>query len=284
MKLKLVTLNAGLLSFFGGLLKFAPFVEERVIELPRQLRKLNPDILILQEVYWQWHREWIISELRDLLPHSLYSRKIRHLGLENGLMMLSKMPGSGSLHLFQAAPPDERFLDSKGFFAANLAMSNGNLNVINLHTTAGGFWLHPESSKANRIRASQIQQVLDYARTVTGTLLITGDLNAGPGVSEENFRQFTDTDYDSIHDLLHPGSTEFTWDPENQLNRTSPHKTCPPQRIDHVLIRKTDIQSGRLQPLTSVICCREEVVAVPSGKKVTVSDHFALNVEMEWEG
>lgn len=281
--LRILTLNTGLLSILGGRVQFAPYVEERLAELPRQLKKLDVDILALQEVYRQPHREWIISGLRDVLPYSLYVRKKRHWGLENGLMLLSKTPVSGSLHLFQAAPMDERFLDSKGFLVANLEMGGRNLTVINLHTTAGGLRSHPESLKANRLRANQIQQVIDYARNVAGTLVVTGDLNAGLGVSEENFQQFLDADYASIHDLLHPGSDECTWDPQNQLNRASPHKKCPPQRIDHVLIHNADLQSGQLRPLSSVICCCDEVVPVLSGNKVTVSDHFGLLVEVEWE-
>lgn len=283
MKLRIVTLNAGLLSVFGGRITFAPYVEERLTELPGQLRQLNPDIVALQEVYREPHRKHIISQLRDVLPYSLYSRRKRHLGLENGLMLLAKVPISGALHLFQAAPLDERFLDSKGFLVADLEMGGRKLTVINLHTTAGGLYLHPESVQANQLRTRQIQQVLDCAAEISGTLAIMGDLNAGPGISEENFRQFFAADYASIHDLLHPKDNDFTWDPQNPLNSTGPHKKCPPQRIDHVLVRNADLHSGRLHPLTSIIGCREEVVTVASGGKVTVSDHFALQVELTWE-
>lgn len=283
MKLRILTLNAGLLSFFGGRLKFAPFVEERRTEMPRQLKKLDPDILLLQEVYLQPHREWILSELKDILPYNLYSRRVRHLGLENGLMLLSKMPVTGELHLFHAAPFDEYFLDSKGFLTAQFEIGCRTLTVINLHTTAGGFWHHPESPTADRLRANQIQQVIDYGRDVAGTLLVAGDFNAGPGVSEGNFRQFLDAGYVSLYDQQHPESKEVTWDPQNPLNRQSPHKKCPPQRIDHVLVRKTDWETGIIRALTSAICCAEEAVPVQPEGKVTISDHYGLSVEMEWQ-
>jgi endonuclease/exonuclease/phosphatase family metal-dependent hydrolase len=278
-----VTLNAGLLSVLGGRVEFAPFVAERLADLPEQLRRLDADIVALQEVYRQEQREFILAALRDVLPHFAYGRKRRNLGIENGLLTLSRLPMTGSLALFRDRAIDERLLDNKGVLACRIEIGGGSgLTLFNLHTTAGSFLLHPEGPKANRIRARQIQQVLELAAADAAVTMIVGDLNAGPGVSEENFRQVLEAGYESVYDLLQGPDRAYTWDPANRLNRNGPHRSSPPQRIDHVFMRKRDLVRGRIRPLSSVICCQEETVSTPAGERVTVSDHLGLQVDLEW--
>lgn len=282
MKLRIVTLNAGLLSVLGGRVEFAPFVAERLAALPAELRRLDADIVALQEIYRQEHREFILAELRDVFPHFVYGRKRRNLGIENGLMTLSKTPAAGSLALFRDAAIDERLIDNKGVLSCRIDVGGGGLILLNLHTTAGSFLLHPEAPKANRIRARQIRQILSLAAAEGAVTMIAGDLNAGPGVSEENFRQVLEGGYESAYDLLHGPDQVYTWDPANRLNRNGPHRSSPPQRIDHVFIRKSDLVRGRIRLLSSVICCKKESVSTSPGERVTVSDHFGLQVDLEW--
>jgi endonuclease/exonuclease/phosphatase family metal-dependent hydrolase len=213
----------------------------------------------------------------------VYRRNRRNLGIENGLMTLSKTPVAGSLALFRDAAIDERFLDNKGVLSCRIEVGGGGgLILLNLHTTAGSLLLHPEAPKANRIRSRQIGQILSLAAAEGAVTMIAGDLNAGPGVSEENFRQVLEAGYESAYDLLHAPDQVYTWDPANRLNRNGPHRSSPPQRIDHVFIRKSDLVRGRIRLLSSVICCQEESVSTPLGEKVTVSDHFGLQVDLEW--
>lgn len=285
MRLRIVTLNTGLLSLLGGRVQFAPFVEERLAALPARLRELNADVVALQEVYRQAHRERIVEELRNVYPFCAYERKRRHLGLENGLMTLSKTPVTGSLSLLRDGPIDEMLLDSKGVLRCRIKISGGvALSLLNIHTTAGFSLLHPEAPRANRIRSRQIGQILSIADAETCVTMIAGDLNAGPGVSDENFLQLAEGGYESVLDLLHGREELYTWDPGNRLNRNGPHRACPPQRIDHVFVRKSDLQSGCIQPLSCAICCEAETVATQSGEKVSVSDHFGIQADLEWLG
>jgi len=60
-----------------------------------------------------------------------------------------------------------------------------------LFSTFNNGWrlrLHPESAEADRLRTLQIRQILSVADAEQGTVMIAGDLNAGPGVSDGNFR------------------------------------------------------------------------------------------------
>jgi endonuclease/exonuclease/phosphatase family metal-dependent hydrolase len=275
-------LNAGLLSALGGRLEFAPFVAERLAALPAALRRLDADIVALQEVYRQQHREFILAELRDVFPHFAYRRERHNRGIENGLMTLSRTPAIGSLTLFHDATIDEKLLDNKGALLCRIELKGGgSLILINLHTTAGSFLLHPEAPKTNRIRSRQIAQMLALAASEAGVTILAGDFNAGPGVSEENFRQVLAAEFESAYDLTHPPDQVYTWDPANRLNSSGPHRSSPPQRIDHVFIRKSDLAGGRIGLLRCEVCCVEAIVPTPQGEQVTVSDHYGLQVDLE---
>ena len=119
------------------------------------------------------------------------------------------------------------------------------------------------------------------AREIPSPLIVAGDLNAGPGVSEVNFNQILNAGFASVHDLIQPRTEDVTWHPANPLNANGPHKGCPPQRIDHVFVRATDLTQKKLLPISSRICLQEPVITVKGRQNLTVSDHFALLVEVD---
>ena len=99
MKLRILSLNAGLLKLFGRSVP-VPFVQERVLALPSQIRKTECDIAVLQEVYDHPTRRWLAESLKDIYPFAVYPRKKRNFGLENGLMTFSRF-GFGRSRTFQ---------------------------------------------------------------------------------------------------------------------------------------------------------------------------------------
>jgi endonuclease/exonuclease/phosphatase (EEP) superfamily protein YafD len=281
MRLRVLTFNTGLLRLLGRSVP-APFVPERFSALPDQIRNSGCDVILLQEIYGHSSRHQLAESLKDVLPFAIYPRSKRNFGLENGLMTLSRFPASGSVELFRDAPRDEALFDSKGLLVTEHHLSGQSvLTIVNLHTTAGGVFRHPEDHRTEAIRSRQINQVLDRASTLSSPLIIAGDLNAGPGVSECNFRHLMNSGYVSAHDLFHSESSDATWDPQNPLNSSGPHKACPPQRIDHIFIRNEDLRENRIKPLSSSICLREPVVPVGGGVVVSVSDHFGLCVDID---
>jgi endonuclease/exonuclease/phosphatase family metal-dependent hydrolase len=280
-RLRILSLNAGLLKLFGRSVP-APFVRERVAALPAGLRKTESDIVLLQEVYGNSTRRWLAESLKDIYPFAIYPRKKRNLGLENGLMTLSCCPASGDLELFADAPLDETLFDSKGFLVSSHQIAKDvTLNIVNLHTTAGGMFRLPEHSAIDQIRSQQIKQLLNRALSLSSPLVVAGDLNAGPDVSERNFEQMMAAGFLSIHDLIHGQTSEATWDPKNPLNSHGPHKICPPQRIDHFFVKSTELGEKRIRAVSSTICLKEPVVHIPGKKAVTVSDHFGICVEID---
>ena len=281
MRVRILSLNAGLLELFGRAFP-TPFVSERARELAIQIETLNCDIVLLQEIYGENYRRDLAATLKRILPYAISPRKKRNFGLQNGLMALSRYPTTGRLDLFRDAPMDETLFDSKGVLITQHQLPCGTtLTMLNLHTTAGGMFNHPESAKIENFRSRQIQQVIDCANRIKSTMLIAGDLNAGPGVSEVNFRQLLDAGYVSIHDLMSPQSDDVTWDPLNSLNSKGPHKACPPQRIDHIFLRNSDYRDNKVQPVSSAICLENAVVQIPGSSAVSISDHYGICVEIE---
>ncbi len=281
MKIRLVTLNAGLLSMFGGRIKPAPFLEERLLELPRTLTALNAPIIAVQEIYEARHQRYLADKMRATHPFTFAPQDWRPWAAGSGLMVLSAYPIETRFEKFHACPWDERIFVAKGILAATCTLkSGGQISLLNLHTTAGGAWKHPEDPDVDKIRALQINQALKAAQGRNHPCIILGDINAGPGVSENNFRQFANAGYESIYDLLASGDPSATWDPVNPLNAEGPHKHCHAQRIDHAFILQDDRTKKRILPLSCHICCSEPTVMSPQGL-VTVSDHYGLVFELE---
>jgi endonuclease/exonuclease/phosphatase family metal-dependent hydrolase len=281
MKLRLVTLNAGLLDILYHKVAPAPHVKERLKLLPAQLLSLQPQVVALQEIYREEDRRFVLSRLQEALPYSAYVRRRPLLGLENSLMVCSAMPLEYRFERFKSGTIDERLLGQYGFIVCRIRARDGGIwSLLNVHTTAGGLWRHPESPPVDLIRSRQIRQLLGAAEAEPGISIISGDLNAGPRVSEANFCQVEEAGFASVHDLLHGRDSGSTWDPLNPLNRDGPHKLCPPQRIDHVFVRSRDLAAHRIVPLSSTICFLDPIVPVGSGY-VTISDHYGLSVEFE---
>jgi endonuclease/exonuclease/phosphatase family metal-dependent hydrolase len=280
MNLRLLSLNAGLLAIFGRAGP-SPFVSQRRAQLPQELGKVGADIVLLQEVYGHTERQSVAEALAGPYPHAIHPRARRGWGFENGVMTLSRFPASGRTILFRDAPWDEALLDSKGFLHSTHLLEGGlNLHILNVHTTAGGLFHHPEDASIDRIRSRQIRQVLDEQVRLPSPVIVAGDMNAGPGVSESNFRQILDAGFVSIHDFMNGQSTHPTWDPLNALNSRGPHRGCPPQRIDHVFVRERDLDSSLIEPSSSLICLQDAIVAIHGRQNVTISDHYGIVVDL----
>jgi len=280
MIIRILILNAGLLKFPGGF-EAAPQVEARAKALGSEIRSMNADIVLLQEIYKRRHCERLCAELRDLYPSAAYDRH-RLFGFPNTLVTLARYEMSASLKLFRSAPAHEKLFDRKGALLCRFNLgSSTHLAVLNIHTTAGGPFLHPESPLVERIRAQQICEIIRITEAEEGIVIVAGDLNAGPDTSRQNFQSMLDANFVSVHDWVHPHASDPTWDPSNRLNANGPHRICPPQRIDHVFVQRSDIERGCLRPLKSYVCLKEEGVIGRDGLMCSVSDHFGLSVELE---
>lgn len=275
--IRILSLNVGLLDFLFGRIRPTPFVEERLKALPQALIELDADIVALQEIYSDRHCRWLQAAVAKHFPYVGRVSAGALSGLANGLLVLSRYPLEARLTLFDSAPIDEWLFDHKGVLRTEISLPSGRLILYNLHTTAGGLFHHPEHINSDRHRQRQLIQVFELAAHDKDALvLIVGDVNAGPGVSDGNYRLFEENNYLDLHHLANAGVEEATWEPNNPLNFNGPHRTSPPQRIDHVFARAEDIRLKRFVPSSSRIVLREARVGVSDGSRVCVSDHFGV--------
>lgn len=284
--LSILTFNVGLLSIkiYGtALIEPAPYVAERLINLPDALLQADPDIIALQEIYKIEDNKFLISRLMDRYPYFAYSRHKNIFRIQNGLLFLSKYPIQKSdFILFENGTIDEYFFACKGVLFVKLKESPlGELEIYNTHTTAGGAFYHPENKKVDRIRHKQLKQLLNLTKIGSGLAILVGDFNTGPNVSEENYLEIIQNGFVDCYQSFHKSNDELlevTWDPKNPLNADGPHKTSPPQRIDHVFISK-DMKENLIIN-EAIILFDSAFVEIRKDFKITLSDHYGLLVKI----
>ncbi len=274
MSLRVITLNTGLYRF--GTLNWpiyapVPHASVRLPALAKALATSDADIIALQEIFRESDIATLQSRIGDRFPYCL--RTSRKTGwIEGGLAVFSKFPAqSVDFFHWQSDVMLEKMFGAKGFQSILLKLEDDlPLHLINLHAVAGGFW-DPESESVETVRHEQFEEVL---RVIGGSqehpVVVVGDFNAGPKVSECNYAQFLEAGFtDCFGDTDEPA---YTWDPQNELIGQGPHAECPPQRIDHIFARNIDSISD------SHICFHEATLPLASspGTLVPISDHYGL--------
>lgn len=285
MLLSVATLNVGLFEILGGLVQPVPWLDQRLGVLPAAIRNMGTDLVALQEIYSLNHRDYLLQAVSDVYPFYGPARHPSTFGLKNGLLTLSSRVMCSMLVDFEYALPVEDCFDNKGFLVCRLKFDRSTeIVLINTHMTAGGGLFHPQSSRTERVRTKQMGQVLEQAKQEQSSIvIICGDLNAGPEVSRCNYLQLQEAGFVDAYLAAKKSGEESTWDPQNLLNQHGPYKRSPPQRVDHVFVRNKDLRSGALSVVESSIASKEEVVPIPRGGKVTLSDHYSVCVWFEIE-
>jgi len=280
-RLSLLTYNTGLLR--APLQRFDPIphVDERLAAIPTEILRLEADVVALQEVFQPRDRHTILARVRTRYPHVGHVPAAR-AQFDSGLLTLSRHPLRARVEPFRDGPWSERVLSNKGALVTEIDLPEvGPVTVINQHATAGGFFALPESPRAEAMRRGQVDQLVAIARGARGTVLLVGDLNAGPGAAEANYRQLEACGFTDLFAHLHGDDPACTWDPKNALNAHGLHRSCPPQRIDHVFVRAEDLRLGRVTPRRVRIVLDRPQVRTAAGATVTPSDHYGLHAELE---
>jgi endonuclease/exonuclease/phosphatase family metal-dependent hydrolase len=293
--MQILTLNTFLLDvrLFGRLPFYppAPHVAPRLSALPGALGEAGADVICLQEVFRRPHRQFIARELAGAYPHNA---GIRHPGLPlgTGLLVLSRHPIAWARpHEFRVSYMEQKLIIRMGMLECLVCHpALGHVRVINLHLVAGGLFGHPESARAESVRAHQIAQALELAAGHDGcegeeadVTVIAGDLNAGPHTSVKNYQQMLDAGFTDIfaeNDSCAMSATDssaaprITWDPANPMITGARPMSLPPQRIDHVFVRARD--GDPLRGGSARVVFHETRVDVGGGWRVPLSDHYGI--------
>lgn len=280
-----LTFNAGLFEVraFGlRVVKPAPFIEERFKALAPALANSGADIVLLQEVFDPRHRASLVMSLEHVYPFvALHESDARWMNQGHGLMVLSKHQIAASAFVrFNAQSPVERLFVEKGYLITDIYMAGlGRFIVLNTHVVAG---INPESPRAEAVRGRQLDQLGRGQAWIDCPVILGGDFNAGPEASAVNYRQMLDQGYaDTFTEVLRlADGTQVTWDPDNPLNAEGPHWSCPPQRCDHLLLKRKDgCFPHRIRE--SRIVFTEPLVAIGSDNPVPLSDHYGVQTTFE---
>ncbi|HEB78856.1 MAG TPA: hypothetical protein ENI79_00075 [Rhodospirillales bacterium] len=281
-----MTFNAFLLDvrLFGMLRVFpaSPHIEPRLKALPDALRSVGADVVCLQEVFRKPHRAFLIDNLSVDYPHAAGLRQ-KGLPLGCGLLTLSRYPIlSSRIREFRAAVFEERIAVRMGMLESAIDLPGlGRARVINLHLSAGGLNSHPESAKAEALRVKQIAEILQAAEEPGPDItVLAGDFNSGPHTCAGNYLQVVDAGYQDAFTSESPRPEgEMTWDPGNPLITGEMNRSLPPQRIDHLFLRRRGAEGLGAGPARVVL--NERRVVLEDGTRVPISDHYGLAAELE---
>ncbi len=240
------------------------------------------DIIALQEVYAPTQQAQLAKLLHDAYPHCAYSptRCLRPFGA--ALMIFSKYPLVATRHiLFDQVPFDEQICVDKGMIIASVDIPQlGALTIANTHHTSGGALWNPEGGLAKRVRSRQYEQLFGVLDAHGGVnRLALGDFNAGPEATYDNYAELIAGKYADAWTMKNGDASRPTWDVKNILNAHGPHQRTSSQRLDHILphqelLRRVSISRAQLM-------FSEPVVPLADGRKVTVSDHYGVMVELQ---
>ena len=282
-RLKVVTVNVwGIIS--------AQARPARMAAIGRELARLNPDVIALQEAFEYRHREILLEALAAggyEFAEAAYFRK--HL-YGSGLMLISRYPieeimfepyrVSGTWH-------DLERLGGKGIAYARLQTPWGPLDFFLTHVIArmepifdqdGNFL--PGDPKQND-RLLQIYQLDRFVRSQRGawtrSMIAAGDFNVSPEMLEYRFLVNL-TGFENSFDLLHPGKNPSTFSKENGFVDDDY------SRIDHIFFKNYEGSSGFfLRPVSSELVMTERFTNPRDMKLINYSDHYGLMTEFEVE-
>ena len=286
--ISVATYNTGLIrAQVAGytIFEFAPHVEIRSKHIPETVLNVNPDIICFQEIFSRRHLKQITESLRIKYPYSYAPKSIRPKLFGSGLSIFSKYPIlQSNCYWFKSQLLEESLFAPKAYLAVTVDAGNqGLIEIVNSHTTAGGSKHHPESCAADSCRQMQLEEMVEFSlqrdASVAHSLLV-GDLNCGPEASRSNYEFLLSRGFTDLVVSAHPNSSApVTWDPKNPLNSEGPHKTSPPQRIDHILASSR----SKLSVDNYKAIGREATVEASADIRCTPSDHYGVLVSLRGE-
>ena len=235
------------------------------------------DVVCLQECFHRPLQDRIVAALGERYPYVAgLARRGPKLRLGSELLVISAHPIEDARFVrFEVAQPEERLFSSMGFLVALVRLPVvGAVHVVDVHASAGGLLGgDPESRRSITLRSRQIAQMLD-AIPGRGPVLLAGDLNAGPTASEPCYRQVLAAGFEDA--FAAAGGAGASWDLDNPLVGADGEDPQYTQRIDHVFVNQA---AGRLlSPHTARIVLDEARVTLANGRRVPISDHYAVEV------
>jgi endonuclease/exonuclease/phosphatase family metal-dependent hydrolase len=297
-----VTYNLGLLKVFGY--NFVPVVGAREKAAPGELARFasgdSPDIILMEEVWWDDDARAIQAALRPLGYSFLRPDAYSILGLSSGLLLALKAPlrvVDWKFTPFSGSTLFESFA-RKGVLEATVQGAGGEgdrFALIGTHTEAldtdNGVPKDKAQLAAHSAQAAQILSAVQ-TRSDSGALpvLILGDFNVGPGYADEAYRKIADEP--GIREagaVLFPDAPIVTWDPQNPLVKYGEYPNEPPAKIDHVFFRDGSSHQWKVLDARRIFDAPVAGVILAPGRGAApvpapLSDHYGFEARLELSG
>jgi len=230
--------------------------EDRYPRIARELEQLQPDLVLLQEV-WTKKARASVPAGRDW--STAWSSGQANFFQENGLLTISRHPIlGGEFHPFRAAAlPDS--LVKKGALKVTIEVSNGlRLNVWNVHLQAGG---------SDAVRSRQIAELVGWVRAANdGQIadLVAGDFNCTPGSPQ----------YQALFQQIGPSVQAISGEPAFTTFDGLSTKPGACQTLDHAFIRVlSDVER---------VNASARAMFTADRMKDRLSDHLGIQIALQF--
>ncbi len=213
---------------------------ERRPLLAREIREIQPDIALLQEVT----DPSLLDELG--LPFRLTAG-------EGWLAIASRFaaPRHGSV-TYKAVSPLETY--RRQLLLAQFETEDGPLWAGCTHLS----W----KAEDGATRLAQAEELIRLVSALPEPLLLGGDFNAPPG--EPPIRRMSEAGFTDLFSRLHPSDAGITWDNRNPFIQSHSVR-FPDRRIDYIFMR------GREQLASCEVVCN-----TPAAGGLYPSDHYGV--------
>ncbi len=250
--------------------RFGPW-EERLPRIIDELRRVDADVVALQEV-WEVEGDSSATRIADALGLHVAVETRSTMGPDVGFgnAVLSRWPITGSAH--RELPSGDAHDEQRVVLRADIDGPRGSLQVFCTHLN----WRFDQSA----IRQSQVEVLTRFvadSRPRSFPAIVCGDFNAEP--SSDEIRTLTGL-RPVANDLvlvdcwrsIHPADPGFTWNNENPFVAAQVEFD---RRIDYVFAGWPKAR-GAGQPLEAELIGSEPVDGVRP------SDHYGVVVELRY--
>ena len=275
--LSVLTFNTGLteIRLFGAALyEDVPHVVPRAAHLAPALRRVDADIVLLQELIPQRVKKQLAAALRDLYPHRAgIEEDTRFYG--TGLLTLSRHPiEEASCKPFANQTLEEGLFGPRGMLGCTVRTPGlGRCRAINLHATAGGAYRQRRKGAPDRRSAQIAEAIVTAGAPFEGTVVLAGDFNSDPATDPATGRRLAAAGFVDVADCLPDAARPSgTWDPNNPLNRGRASGAA--RRVDHIFVRPHGDRGVAASDVRIVL--DEPAVPLPDGDALPLSDHYGL--------
>ena len=126
---------------------------KRVRHIALTIKKLDADIVLLQEVFHKRAREILIDSLKHLYPYNARNNRKSVFGYSSGLITFSKQKIDKSTSLYFSKSSGSDRLAKKGGLLVDIQTGKQHISVLNTHLQAGS------KPKKQRVRMHQVEEI-----------------------------------------------------------------------------------------------------------------------------